>query len=202
MDYSFTICNYNKKKKKHISDGSSNFLTQVKIDSLKTRVNFYCTYYDFSRISLISLIQVTEFLRKEKCTRISMQQVGFFNKNKPCLILASFIKEKKIDHSFGGSPVKKAIASVDLVIKHKGAHTIRKCKKLAGQNAFKILLLNDANMIGEHQKTRIKMTNMCPFEARHFLIQVKKYIFSKGHILGIFILVSQCSPVMLASFKS
>ena len=29
-------------------------------------------------------------------------------------------------------------------------HTIRKCKKMAGQNTFKILLLNDANMIGEH----------------------------------------------------
>ena len=25
-------------------------------------------------------------------------------------------------------------------------HTIRKCKKMAGQNTFKILLLNDANM--------------------------------------------------------
>ena len=29
-------------------------------------------------------------------------------------------------------------------------HTIRKCKKMAGQNTFEILLLNDANMIGEH----------------------------------------------------
>ena len=29
-------------------------------------------------------------------------------------------------------------------------HTIQKCKKMAGQNTFKILLLNDANMIGEH----------------------------------------------------
>ena len=29
-------------------------------------------------------------------------------------------------------------------------HTIRKCKKMAGQNTFKILLLNDANIIGEH----------------------------------------------------
>ena len=30
------------------------------------------------------------------------------------------------------------------------AHTIRKYKKMAGQNTFQILLLNDANMIGEH----------------------------------------------------
>ena len=29
-------------------------------------------------------------------------------------------------------------------------HTIRKCKRMAGQNTFEILLLNDANMIGEH----------------------------------------------------
>ena len=29
-------------------------------------------------------------------------------------------------------------------------HTIRKCKKMAGQNTFQILLLDDANMIGEH----------------------------------------------------
>ena len=29
-------------------------------------------------------------------------------------------------------------------------HTIRKCKQMAGQNTFEILLLNDANMIREH----------------------------------------------------
>ena len=29
-------------------------------------------------------------------------------------------------------------------------HTIRKYKKMAGQNTFQILVLNDANMIGEH----------------------------------------------------
>ena len=29
-------------------------------------------------------------------------------------------------------------------------HTIRKCQKMARQNTFEILLLNDANMIGEH----------------------------------------------------
>ena len=37
------------------------------------------------------------------------------------------------------------------------AHTIRKCKKMAGQNTFEILLLNDANMIGEQQETRMSM---------------------------------------------
>ena len=30
------------------------------------------------------------------------------------------------------------------------SHTIRKCKKMAGQNTFEILRLNDANKIGEH----------------------------------------------------
>ena len=29
-------------------------------------------------------------------------------------------------------------------------HTIRKCKKMSGQNTFQILILNDANMIGKH----------------------------------------------------
>ena len=28
-------------------------------------------------------------------------------------------------------------------------HTFRKCKNLAGQNTFQILLINDANMIGD-----------------------------------------------------
>ena len=43
---------------------------------------------------------------------------------------------------------------------------------MARQNTFKILLLNDANMIGEHQETSMKMTNMCPFEKRHFLMWI------------------------------
>ena len=38
-------------------------------------------------------------------------------------------------------PVKNSIAFI---------HTIQKCKKMAGQNTFQILLLNDANIIGEH----------------------------------------------------
>ena len=48
-------------------------------------------------------------------------------------------------------------------------HTIPKCQKMSRQNTFEILLLNDANMIGEHQETRMKMPNMCLFEKRHFL---------------------------------
>ena len=35
---------------------------------------------------------------------------------------------------------------------------------MAGQSTFEILLLNDANMIGEYQETRMKMPNMCPLE--------------------------------------
>ena len=35
-----------------------------------------------------------------------------------------------------------------------------------GKNAFPILHLNDDNMIGEHQETRIEMPNMCPFEKK------------------------------------
>ena len=30
------------------------------------------------------------------------------------------------------------------------SHTIQKPQKMAGQNTFQILFLNDANMIGEH----------------------------------------------------
>ena len=35
-----------------------------------------------------------------------------------------------------------------------------------GKNTFPTLLLNDDNMIGEHQETRMKMPNMCPFEKK------------------------------------
>ena len=42
---------------------------------------------------------------------------------------------------------------------NKTNHTIRKCQKMAKQNTFKILLLNDANLIGEHKETRMKMPN-------------------------------------------
>ena len=40
---------------------------------------------------------------------------------------------------------------------------------MAGQNTFKVLFSNDANMIGEQQETRINMPNMCPYEKSHFL---------------------------------
>ena len=39
---------------------------------------------------------------------------------------------------------------------------------MVGQNTFEILLLNDANMIGEHSETRMKMP-MCPLEKKKFL---------------------------------
>ena len=74
---------------------------------------------------------------------------------------------------------------------------------MARQNTFKILLLNDANMIEEYCETRMKMTDMCPFEVKfvknlsQFLpnpefvsILGKKVIFSKGHPYSISILVS------------
>ena len=37
---------------------------------------------------------------------------------------------------------------------------------MAGQNTFKILLLDEANMIGEHYKTRMKMLYGYPFEKK------------------------------------
>jgi hypothetical protein len=40
----------------------------------------------------------------------------------------------------------KVILDKKLVLKH----TIQKRKKMAGQNTFQILLLDDSNMIGEH----------------------------------------------------
>ena len=39
-------------------------------------------------------------------------------------------------------------------------------QKWMGKNTFHFLLLNDDNMIGEHQETRMKMPNMCPFEKK------------------------------------
>ena len=42
------------------------------------------------------------------------------------------------------------IDSKNLKVADNYPHTIRKRKKIAGQNTFQILLLNDANMIGEH----------------------------------------------------
>jgi hypothetical protein len=51
-------------------------------------------------------------------------------------------------------------------------HTIQKCKEMAGQNTFQILLLNDANMIGEHYETRVEMLYGCPFEKITFLPRI------------------------------
>ena len=42
-------------------------------------------------------------------------------------------------------------------------------KRWLGKTHSIFFLLNDAYMIGEHKKTRMKMPNMCPFEKRHFL---------------------------------
>ena len=61
---------------------------------------------------------------------------------------------------------------VSLQLDHNQAanslHTIRKCKKMAGQNTFNFFLLNDAYMIGEHKETRMKMPNMCPMRKGTF----------------------------------
>ena len=48
-----------------------------------------------------------------------------------------------------------------------GPHTpFENAQRWMGKNAFPILLLNDDNKIGEHQETRMKMPNMCPFEKK------------------------------------
>ena len=45
-------------------------------------------------------------------------------------------------------PTTKAVLPEEKYEVHTSwLHTIRKCKKMAGQNTFQILLLNDANMI-------------------------------------------------------
>jgi hypothetical protein len=43
---------------------------------------------------------------------------------------------------------------------------------MAGQNTFQILLSNDANIIEEHQETRMKMLYGCSFEKIHFLPKI------------------------------
>ena len=43
---------------------------------------------------------------------------------------------------------------------------------MAGQNTFQILFSNDANMIGEHYETRMKMLYGCPFEKITFLHKI------------------------------
>ena len=49
-----------------------------------------------------------------------------------------------------GNEFHPLTASQVFSMRFQSGHTIRKYKKMAGQNTFQILLLNDANMIGEH----------------------------------------------------
>ena len=46
------------------------------------------------------------------------------------------------------------------------ATPFKNAQRWMGKNTFNFLLLNDDNMIGEHQETRMKMSNMCPFEKK------------------------------------
>ena len=50
-----------------------------------------------------------------------------------------------------------------------------------GQNAFPILLLNDDNMIEEHQKTKMKMLYGCPFEKneKEVFFQTNNFFFQE-----------------------
>ncbi len=49
---------------------------------------------------------------------------------------------------------------------HASCTPFENAQRWMGQNTLNFLLLNDDNMIGEHQETRIEMPNMCPFEKR------------------------------------
>ena len=49
-----------------------------------------------------------------------------------------------------------------------------------GKNTFHFLLLNDDNMIGEHQETRIEMPDMCPFEKKEKEVFFRLPIFFSG----------------------
>ena len=46
-----------------------------------------------------------------------------------------------------------------------------------GKNKFPILLSSDDNMIGEHQETRMKMPNMCPFEKKEKEVFLDQQLF-------------------------
>jgi hypothetical protein len=48
------------------------------------------------------------------------------------------------------SPFKGSKFRIYLFYDLEPFHTIQKPQKMAGQNTFQILFLNDANMIGEH----------------------------------------------------
>ena len=43
---------------------------------------------------------------------------------------------------------------------------------MTGQNTFQILALNDANMLEEHQETKMEMLYGCPFEKIAFLPRI------------------------------
>ena len=69
-----------------------------------------------------------------------------------------------------------------------------------GQNTFPILLLNDDNMIGEHQKTRMKMLYGCPFEKNEkevffrlttFFFRNKKILFKEQLLFSFLCIVKQ-----------
>ena len=45
-------------------------------------------------------------------------------------------------------------------------HTVRNCSKMDEEEYIPNFALNDDNMIGEHQETRIEMPVMCPFEKK------------------------------------
>ena len=53
-----------------------------------------------------------------------------------------------------------------LIYVGKAITPFENAQRWMGKNTFPILLLNDDNMIGEHEKTRIEMPNMCPFEKK------------------------------------
>ena len=50
-----------------------------------------------------------------------------------------------------------------------------------GKNTLHFLLLNDDNMIGEDQETRIEMPNMCPFEKKEkeVFFQTNNFFFQE-----------------------
>ena len=56
-------------------------------------------------------------------------------------------------------------------------HTIRKCKKMTGQNAFQILLLNDRRTLRNKNENAVYG---CPFEKITFLLRIDTH-FLKAH---------------------
>ena len=89
-------------------------------------------------------------------------------------------------------------------------HTpFQNAQRWMGKNTFPILLLNDDNMIGEHQETRIEMPNMCPFEKKEkegffrlstFFFRNKK-ILSKEQLLFSFLCIVKQKKISERSEK-